>query len=343
MFKLTFLGTSSGMPTRERNVSAIAIEYTASIHPKRHGWLLVDCGEGTQHQLLKSHLSIHDLSAILITHTHGDHCYGLGGLLSSMNMHRRTKPLTLIAPKAIGQLLEVLGLVSQWHLNYPIHLLAIEDHLGSDMVFPVGDGHDISIRIHELSHRIASYGFEITQTLEQDKLCIEKLTNDGIAHEYWRAILKEDLKTDDALMIDGKRIVPQAYKTHTQKCLKIVVAGDNDTPELLSRAVRGCHALIHEATYTEDVRQKIIAKPAEQGGFDPKHSSVKMVAQFAQAHGVPKLILTHFSARYASFEDERAKQPNMGHIRAEARRYYEGKLILAEDFLQVMIEDGSSC
>lgn len=339
MFKLTFLGTSSGIPTHERNVSAIAVECAASMHPKRHGWILIDCGEGTQHQLLKSHLSIHDLSAILITHTHGDHCYGLGGLLASMSMHRRTKPLTLIAPKAIDELLDVLGRMSEWHLNYPVHLMAVEAYLDRQIVMSFGDGHDISIRIHELSHRICSYGFEVTQTLYKDKLNVDKLTNDGIAHEYWRAILK----ADDALMIDGKRVMPHAYKTHLQKHLKIVVAGDNDGPELLSQAVRGCHALIHEATFTEEIRQKILTKPAEQGGFDPKHSSAKMVAQFAQAHDVPKLILTHFSARYAPFEEASAKQPNMGHIRAEAMKYYQGELILAKDFLQVMIEDDLSC
>lgn len=106
----------------------------------------------------------------------------------------------------------------------------------------------------------------------------------------------------------------------------------------MAKAVKNAKALIHEATYTDDVRQKVLSKPIEQGGFDPKHSSSKMVAQFAQSVGLPMLILTHFSARYALFDEPDNSKPNMGHIRTEVQQYYDGKLILAEDFLQVIID-----
>ncbi|MDO4897348.1 MAG: ribonuclease Z [Moraxella sp.] len=333
MFNLTFLGTSSGVPTHERNTSALAIECVVNPQGKRHAWILVDCGEGTQHQLLKSHLSPNNLSAILITHTHGDHCYGLVGLLSSLSMNRRTKPLTLIAPKAISKFLEVVFDLSDTHLGYLIDFIEIEEHLGKELLFGFNDEHTLNICIHELSHRIRSYGFEITQTLSKDKLITDKLTDDGVPNRYWSSILK----ADSSIIINDKTINPYDYKIHIQSTTKIIVAGDNDTPSLLSHAVKDCHALIHEATYTDDVMQKIVAKPAKQGGFDPKHSSAKMVAKFAKTHKIPTLILTHFSARYALFDDENAKQPNMGHIRSEVERYYDGKLILAKDFLQVAV------
>lgn len=333
MFKLTFLGTSSGVPTRERNVSALALECVANAHAKRNTWLLIDCGEGTQHQLMKSHLSPNDLSAILITHTHGDHCYGLGGLLASLGMNRRTKPLTLIAPKAIVKLLDTLTIVSELQFNYPIDFIAIEDNLEYELPLDLGDNHRIFIRLHTLSHRIASFGFEIVQTLDKDKLLTGKLKTDNIANKYWHEILK----ADTPLSLDDNIINPHDYKVHTQSTTKIVIAGDNDTPSLLTQAVKDCHALVHEATYTDDVMQKIVSKPAELGGFDPKHSSAKMVARFAHACHIPMLILTHFSARYAPFDDETAKQPNMGHIRKEVESYYDGKLVLAKDFLQVVV------
>ncbi|WP_066802000.1 ribonuclease Z [Moraxella oblonga] len=333
MFRLTFLGTSSGIPTRERNTSALAIECMADIHAKRHGWLLVDCGEGTQHQLLKSHLSITNLSAILITHTHGDHCYGLGGLLASLAMHKRTKPLTIIAPKAIAKLLDTLTIVSELYFNYPIEFISIEDYLAQNLTISFGDNHHIDIYIHTLSHRISSFGFEIIQYLQKDKLLVDKLNHEKIPTIYWNQILKSD-----EVMIDNKKICANDYKVHLENKLKIVIAGDNDTPDLLAQAVQGAKALVHEATYTHDIMQRIIHKPMEQGGFDPKHSSAKMVAEFAQKHHIPMLILTHFSARYALFEDIASNLPNMGHVRAEAGRYYEGELVLAKDFLQVMIE-----
>lgn len=339
MFRLTFLGTSSGVPTRERNVSALAVECIANPHAKHHSWLLVDCGEGTQHQLLKSHLSLHDLSAILITHTHGDHCYGLAGLLASIGMHGRKKPLTLIAPKAIGKLLDTLAIVSELHFNYPIDFIIIEDYLNKPISFEFGVGHDINICIHQLSHRVPSFGFEITQTLQKDKLLTDKLTHDNIANLHWGKILK----ADDKLMIEDKPINPHDYKTHLSSQLKIVIAGDNDTPALLANAVADCRALIHEATYTDDIMQKIMNKPAELGGFNPKHSSAKLVSEFAEQHKIPLLILTHFSARYAPFDDVHAKQPNMGHIRAEVETYYKGKCILAKDFMQINITHNRAC
>ena len=333
MFKLTFLGTSSGIPTRERNVSALAVECSANVYAKRNAWLLIDCGEGTQHQLMRCHLSPNDLSAILITHTHGDHCYGLGGLLASLNMNRRTKPLTLIAPKAIARLLDTLTVVSELHFNYPIDFIAIEDNLECELSLDFGDNHHIAIRFYELSHRILSFGFTIIQTLKKDKLLTDKLRLDDIANGYWHKILK----ADTPLKLNDRTINPHDYKTHTQSTTKIVIAGDNDTPNLLTHAVKDCHALIHEATYTDEILQKIVNKPAMLGGFNHQHSSAKQVATFAHACHVPMLILTHFSARYAPFDDKTAKEPNMGHLRDEAERYYDGKLVLAKDFLQVVV------
>lgn len=338
MFNLTFLGTSSGIPTKDRNVSAIAVELMATTHAKRHPWLLVDCGEGTQHQLLKSHLSPNELVAILITHTHGDHCYGLAGLLASLSMHGRKKPLTLIAPQAIDKLLDTLAVVSELHLNYPIKFMDIEsvvDNPDSHAIkLRLSDEHHLCIGVHELSHRCASYAFEITQLLQKDKLSTDKLRLDNIPNVYWSKILASDVP----ITINDVPINPHDYKTRHKSKLKIVIAGDNDTPSLLAKAVKHAKALVHEATYTDDIRQKIISKPASQGGFDPKHSSSKMVAQFAQTHHVPQLILTHFSARYALFDDEISDKPNMGHIRAEVQRYYDGQLVLAHDFIQVLVQ-----
>lgn len=334
MFRLTFLGTSSGIPTKDRNVSAMAVECMANTHAKRNSWLLIDCGEGTQHQLLNSHLSPNDLSAIAITHTHGDHCYGLAGLLASLNMHGRKKPLLLIAPKAISVLLDTLKIVSDLRFNYPIEFMDIENHLNQTIKIKFSDEHEIDIDIHELSHRIASYGFGITQNLHKDKLLTDKLTQDDIKNIHWGQILK----SDTPIMIDDKKINPSDYKTHIHTTLKIVIAGDNDTPDLLSQAVINAKALIHEATYTHDVMMKIVNKPIEQGGFDPKHSSAKMVAEFAHKCQLPMLILTHFSARYAPFDDETSDKPNMGHIRTEVERCYQGELVLARDFLQILIE-----
>src|SRR5690606_26719888 len=93
---LIFLGTSAGMPTKFRNVTALAVQEDTG-----RAWYLVDCGEATQHQILRTKLSLNRLAAIFITHVHGDHCYGLPGLLASTGMSGRTEPLVIVAPAGI--------------------------------------------------------------------------------------------------------------------------------------------------------------------------------------------------------------------------------------------------
>ncbi|CAM5602375.1 Ribonuclease BN [Stutzerimonas stutzeri] len=100
LWYLVFLGTSSGTPTPARNVTGLALQEDAG-----KAWYLIDCGEGTQHRLLRMPLSLHDLRAIFITHVHGDHCYGLPGLLASAGMMGRRHPLEIIAPAGIARTL----------------------------------------------------------------------------------------------------------------------------------------------------------------------------------------------------------------------------------------------
>ena len=116
-----FLGTSSGTPTKQRNVSAIAIKKANA-----KSWHLIDCGEGTQHQILHTHLSLNTLSSISITHIHGDHCYGLPGLLASAAMAGRTDPLLIIAPQGIQRFIETTCQLTELQLPYKINFLAVE-------------------------------------------------------------------------------------------------------------------------------------------------------------------------------------------------------------------------
>src|SRR6476661_6051531 len=115
MFKLTFLFTSSGVPTKNRNVTALAVQTGLN-----RDWWLVDCGEATQHRLQHVPLSVHELAGICITHIHGDHSYGLPGLLASASMTGRTRPLILIAPLALKAWLDATLLHTELYLPYPI-------------------------------------------------------------------------------------------------------------------------------------------------------------------------------------------------------------------------------
>ena len=189
MLQLTFLGTSAGIPTKQRNVTALAIECLNPFETKapqssrkRRPWVLVDCGEGTQHQLLHTKLSLHQLTAICITHVHGDHCYGLPGLLASAAMSGRREPLTLIAPKAIATLLDAVSLTTELFFPFDVHFMAIEDVLAQQdgqIEIALSTQHQLNIDITPLSHRVPSHGFGITQTICRHTLNTEKLLVDA--------------------------------------------------------------------------------------------------------------------------------------------------------------------
>ena len=342
MFELTFLGTSAGMPTKHRNVSGLAVE---CVNPylggdkqrsqKNRPWVLIDCGEGTQHQLLHTALSVRKLSVICITHVHGDHCYGLPGLLASMAMHGRTEPLILIAPKPIGKLLDTVSLTTELYFPFAVKFVAIEDLLASGGPYQIefSPNHHLAIDITELSHRTSSYAFSLTQTLKRRKLDTQKLIEAGVpAGKVWGQLQRgENVSLDD-----GQVLTSDDFVNIQQTRCKLVVAGDNDTPDLLTDTVQAATALVHEATFTHDVLEKILAKP---DGFNPQHTTAKQIAEFAENTQLPTLILTHFSARYQPFDYETAGVANMADIRREAEKSYHGNLILAKDLMRIRVNE----
>lgn len=303
MFKLTFLGTSAGVPTRRRNVTSLAIQTSLN-----RDWWMVDCGEATQHRLQRVPLSVHDLAGICITHVHGDHSYGLPGLLASASMTGRKRPLILIAPQAISDWLDATFLHTELYLPYPI----IHVDVAPDRLVHVSPG--LRIERFPLSHRVPSVGFRFAVESSKWKLDTGALREAGVASgpTWGRLFAGEDVVQDD-----GSVLVANHFRTATTESAAVVVGGDNDTPPLLTKACEGAQLLVHEATYTEAISQKV--------GPGPTHSSVEQVARFATACAMPNLILTHFSARYDT-------TAGMAELETEARQHYAGQLFLARDF-----------
>jgi ribonuclease Z len=303
LFKLTFLGTSSGVPTKNRNVTALAVQTSLN-----RDWWLVDCGEATQHRLQHIALTVHDLAGICITHIHGDHSYGLPGLLASASMTGRKRPLILIAPLAIKAWLEATMLHTELFLTFPLI------HIDVDAATEVHREAGLVIERHRLSHRAPSVAYRFAAESNKWRLDQAALQARGIAPgpQWGKLQAGHDVRLDD-----GSVLVADAFRVaHTERAV-IVVGGDNDTPALLSDACAEAQVLVHEATYTEAILQKV--------GPGPTHSSVQRVAQFAAQRGLPNLILTHFSARYDTREGE-------AELEAEARQHYSGNLFLARDF-----------
>lgn len=312
MIELIFLGTSSGIPTRTRNVSALAIK------PKNSkSWCLVDCGEGTQHQLHHTSLSLVQLSTIFITHVHGDHCYGLPGLLASASMAGRTEALTIVGPENIETFVKQTLLLTDAHMSYELIFKNVEDFVSTkeEQAFITSE---FSVLACELSHRVPSYAFVFDLLPQKPSLNIEQLQADGIPRgPLWGQISSQDVVE----LEDGRKLKSSDYYLKEGPALRAIIGGDNDTPELLKEVAQNAEVIVHEATYTQEISDRV--------GPGPQHSSAANVAKFAQDIQLPNLILTHFSARY--HHPDTTKAESIQSVEDEAKAYYSGNVFLARD------------
>jgi ribonuclease Z len=307
---LLFLGTSAGVPTKQRNVSGIALRES-----KGKGWYLVDCGESTQHQVLHTKLSFHSLKAILITHVHGDHCYGLPGILASAAMGGRKAPMTIVAPAGIQTWLEATCEVAQLCLPFALEFVASDD-------LPSVEFENITVETFSLSHRVASYAYAFTERKVDAVLDVDKLAQKGVPRGPLWGQLKQGVDSEFA----GEQLKSHDYLIFKNKPRKAVIAGDNDQPDLLCEACAEAQVLVHEATYTEEMAQK---------AGDVGHSYAKLVAAFAESIKLPNLVLTHFSPRYQLGAHA---SPSIEDIRKEAQSVYSGSLFLARDFSEYSLD-----
>lgn len=309
MLQFTFLGTSSGVPSLTRNVSGLAVR-----HSKNKDWILIDAGEGTQHRLQQTNLTLQNLKAICITHVHGDHCYGLLGLLASAGMNGRKETLILIAPKEIQAWLESSMQLTELFLPYEISFIDV-----TTITDKVQINNELYISAYALHHRVASYAFGIQVIQQQKKLNIDALNRLNIP----KGKLWGDLQQGKGIEWQGEILQADDFVEITTQQVKAIVSGDNDQPELLTTACENASLLIHESTYTQDVLEKV--------GAGPMHSSAKMVAKFAGNIQLPNLILTHFSPRY---HDEKG----IALLQHEAQQFYTGNLLMAEDLKQFELD-----
>ena len=306
--RFTFLGTSAGLPTRERNVSGLALALD-----QHREWYLIDCGEGTQHRLLHTRYSAAKLRAIFITHIHGDHCYGLPGLIASAQMGGRTAPLTICAPAGIQEFIEaVCRYTDLQRLTYPLQFVRSDTPS-----FRYDDG-EMNVSSIALSHRVPSYAYRFVErvherTLDPDRLAALRVPRGPAWGELQHG--------HDVVLDDGRRISPPEVCLPQRQPRCVLVGGDNDRPDLLDDALTDCDVLIHEATFTEDVLASV--------GPQYQHSTPAQVAKAAQRASLSHLVLTHFSQRYQRHNPP--GQHSLDDLAAEARAHFGGNLVMAED------------
>ena len=303
--KITFLGTSSGTPTRLRNVTAQALTFDNGAL-----WLL-DCGEATQHQVMKAGLKAGRIERILITHLHGDHCYGLPGMLACMGIQGRSDPVQIVGPVGIREMIETVLRLSDHVPTFPIDWVEVDGHRSLAAMS------HWSVSSHAIRHRVTCYGFVLRESPRPGRFHPERAMTLGIPE----GPLYRQLQNDQPVTLaDGRTIVPAEVCDPPRPGRKVVLLGDTQDASGIADAAHSCDLLVHEATYEAERTAK-----AEQWG----HSTSAMAGAFAKRVAAKHLIITHFSSRYTDNEAER----NVGQLLAEAQAECPSTVVHAADDL----------
>ncbi len=274
--ELLFLGTGSGVPSKQRNVSSLALK----LLDERNSIWLFDCGEGTQHQILKTTLKPRKIEKILITHMHGDHIFGLPGLLSSRSFQGGEDLVTVYGPKGIkGYVLSSLK-YSGTRVQYPLQFVEFEE---SGLLFK---DDQFTVHVDKLQHGMPSYGFRIEEADHEGTLDAEKLKELNIPPGpiYGRIKNKEIIELEDGRVIDGKDFVGPRQKGRI-----VTILGDTIKHPNSVQLAKNADVVVHEGTFGHG-EEKMARKY--------NHSTTTQAAEVAKEANVEKLLLNHFSSRY---------------------------------------------
>lgn len=311
--EITFLGTSSGVPTRSRNVSSIALRL-----PQRAEVWLFDCGEGTQHQLLRSEVKSSQLTRIFITHLHGDHIFGLMGLLASCGLAGTGQDVDIYGPSGLVEYLKACTKYSYTNLSQRIKVHTIhEDGL-------VYEDEEFTVHCELLRHRVPAYGYRIAEKDRPGRFNVEKAIALGIPSGPIYGKLK---RGETVTLPNGKRIRGTDLCEPMEKGRKMAYCTDTVFCEAAINLAQEVDVLIHEATF---------AHQDAQMAFDRLHSTSTMAAQVALAAQAKQLIMSHFSPRYAP-----GNLLQLNDLLTEAKAIFP-QTILAYDFLTYEIPRNDS-
>ena len=274
--ELLFLGTGSGVPSKQRNVASVALK----LLDERNSVWLFDCGEGTQHQILQTTLKPRKIEKIFITHMHGDHIYGLPGLLSSRGFQGGTEPITVYGPKGIRGYIQSSLRFSGTRLSYPIRFVEFDQ---PGIIF---EDHQFTVSVEKLQHGIPSFGFRIVEADHEGTLDAKKLHEMNIPSGplYGRLKNKEIVTLEDGRVLDGKDFVGP-----NQKGRVLAILGDTVKHPNSVKLAENADVVVHEGTFSHE--ELDLAKQYN-------HSTVTQADEVAREAKAKKLLLTHFSSSY---------------------------------------------
>ena len=276
-FTLNVLGTASALPTTERYPSAQVLNVRGRL-------FMIDCGEGAQIQLRRAGVSFLKIEHICLSHVHGDHIFGLFGLLSTMGMLGRTAPLAIYAPASLSPTLEF------FRINFGEGLLYEIEHVVLEMTSPevVYENRNIELLAFPLNHRVETFGFMIREKMPQFNVHKDAIARYGLSLAEIGTLKRGEDVVRESMVIRNTEAAYLPFKPRSY-------AYCSDTapfPEL-AQWVAGVNVLYHETTFPADM-----AEMAEK----TFHSTTLQAAQCALDAGVGRLLVGHYSSRFPSVE-----------------------------------------
>jgi ribonuclease Z len=276
--KVTILGNNSALPAFGRHPTAQVVSVYGDV-------VLFDCGEGTQIQMQRFGLKWRKLQHIFISHLHGDHYFGLPGLINSMSLLGRTLPLHLFAPAELEGIIQKILEVADTTLCYPYYFHALKEGEGEQLV----NTDSFSVRSFPVEHRIACHGFLIERKTKGRKLLPDKCREYQIpAYFYDRLKHGEDYERADGFVVKNEWVTDVGPSPK-----KYAYCADTVFTESYIHHIKGADTIYHECTYLEQDAAK-----AEQRF----HSTAKQAAKIARLAGAKQLLLGHFSSKYRDLD-----------------------------------------
>ncbi len=275
---IQFLGTNAGSPSIKRNVTSTALIFNNNEYEI---WLF-DCGEATQHQILHTSIKLSKIRKIFITHMHGDHIFGLPGLINSRSVDNSSELLEIYGVKGIKSFIYKCLHLTKSYINFPIDIYEINEG-------KIIDNGKYKVFSFLLNHTIECYGFRIEEIDKVGPLNKNKLISDGILP----GPIYRHLKLGKNIIINNKLIKGSDYLGPKIIGKKIAILGDTAPLKYKCKYLFNLDLLIHESTLDNSLKKK-----ANLRG----HSTNIQAAYLAKKYNVKKLIINHFSSRYNEYD-----------------------------------------
>ncbi|HVG14391.1 MAG TPA: ribonuclease Z [Chitinophagaceae bacterium] len=276
MLTVTILGNNSAVPAFNRHPTSQVVTQDGTNY-------LVDCGEGTQIQMIKYKIRRGKISHIFISHLHGDHYFGLVGLLNTFGLLSHTQELHIFGPEALQAIIQMQLRMADTQLPYPLFFHVVDKNA------VLVDNDKIRITAFQTTHRIPCFGFAFEEKMNKRKIVVDNARKYEIPLTFYNNLQRGmDYITSQGVLVKNDWVT-----TSPERGKRYAFCADTRYDESLIEHIYGFDAIYHETTYLDNFREK---------AYERFHSTTRQAAMIAQKAMVNKLLIGHFSSKYSTLD-----------------------------------------